>query len=228
MSVLSKSVLVLNTGWLPVNVTTVDDAVCKVYNEGDEFHSKGPRARFVDPETYATYDFESWVDTWEDAIRSSHFDADKVLESPCFAFRIPEVIVLTKYDGTGDCGRLQNKSPKFNRKNVYIRDHNTCQYCGKKCRTDQSNLDHVIPKSYKGQMSWTNIVVACIPCNDKKRNRTPKEAGMRLIRKPRIPKPGEIKIPWGMKLKRKLRGRVLPSWEHFLGKMYWEIRLKDD
>jgi 5-methylcytosine-specific restriction endonuclease McrA len=222
MSVLNNSVLVLNKGWMPVDVTNVYDAVLKVCRHD-------PTAKFVDPETYVTYDFEAWVDTWEDAIRAAKFDADKVLESPCLAFRLPEVIVLTRYDGDGHA-RKSNRPPKFSRRNVYLRDRNTCQYCGRKCSTEESNLDHVIPKSkpYCGQMTWTNIVVACVPCNDKKRNRTPEEAGMRLIRKPVVPKPGELKRPWGEKLKRKLRGRVLPSWEHFLGKMYWEVGLKDD
>ena len=219
MGILSNGVLVLNTGWMPVDVTSVYDAVKKVCQ--DE-----PRAKFVDPETYVTYDFESWVYTWEDAVRSAQFEAHKVMESPCFAFRLPEVIVLTEYDGDGQ-GKRSNRPPKFSRRNVYLRDQNTCQYCGRKCRTEESNLDHVIPKSHKGGMNWTNIVVACIPCNDRKRNRTPEEAGMTLIRKPRVPKPDELKPPWGARLKRKLRGRVLPSWEHFLGKMYWEVGLRE-
>jgi 5-methylcytosine-specific restriction endonuclease McrA len=220
MSVLNNSVLVLNKGWMPIDVTNVYDAVLKVCRDK-------PTARFVDPETYATYDFEEWVETWEDAVRAAKFDADKVLESPCLAFRLPEVIVLTKYAGDGHSHK-SIRSPKFSRRNVYLRDEHTCQYCGKKCGTEESNLDHVIPKSKKGGMTWLNIVVACIPCNDKKKNRTPGEAGMKLIRRPRVPKPGELRRPWGDKLKRKLKGRVLPSWEHFLGEMYWEVTLKED
>lgn len=228
MSVLTRSVLVLNSGWMPIDVTSVYEAVCKVCNEGTK-RNPGPRARFVDPETYITYDFEEWVETWEDAIRAAKFEKDKVMESPCLAFRIPEVIVLTKYDGdgTGFC-KTSGRPPKFSRRNVYLRDNSTCQYCGKKCKTDESNLDHVIPKSKGGPMSWTNIVVSCIPCNDKKQNRTPEEAGMHLINRPRVPKPGELKRPWGSRLKNKLKGRVLPSWEHFLGKMYWSVELRDD
>jgi len=596
MSVLNNSVLVLNKGWMPIDVTNVYDAVLKVCRDD-------PVAKFVDPETYVTYDFESWVETWEDAIRAAKFDAEKVLESPCLAFRLPEVIVLNKYDGDGQ-GRKSNRAPKFSRRNVYLRDRNTCfaagtlvlmadgrqvpienvrkgdrvidaygkpqtvaatgsrwvdeslvvlrrgsamrttvtpehpflssskefkaigewevvdgrqrgggdymvfprfvsyevddcgfvdvsewlsdrwfryregriyrtrrpheqgvpavvrtsdelsmllglycaegssskvgcvsfsycmderdilaeqtkkllldilglestidemperdtcvvrvgsktlasilkracgknshnkkapwkwigkhripflrglilgdgyirddkavlsmaseqmvldaqsiswglgmfptlqacqrpdgrrcwtlvyqgenfselmrlvldgdapagrrifgdddfvyfklqdkdtgngalvynievdathsyiangvsvhncQYCGRRCVTEESNLDHVIPKSKGGGMTWRNIVVACVTCNDKKKNRTPEEAGMRLVRKPRVPKPGELKRPWGDKLKRKLRGRVLPSWEHFLGKMYddvisemyWNVELRE-
>lgn len=227
MSVLTtNSVLVLNKAWMPIDVTSVYDAVKKVCNEGTDMRPHPPRARFVDPDTYQTYDFESWVETWEDAVRAARFEADKVLESPCLAFRLPEVIVLTEYDGLGDGpkGRATPRPPKFSRRNVYLRDRSTCQYCGKKCRTEDSNLDHVVPKSQHGGMNWLNIVVSCVPCNNRKRNRTPEEAGMRLIRKPRQPKAGELpKRPWGERLKRKLRGRVRPSWENFLGKMYDEI-----
>lgn len=223
MSVLSSSVLVLNSGWMPVDVTNVYDAVLKVCRDN-------PRARFVDPETYVTYDFESWVDTWEDAVRSAKFEEDQVMQSSCLAFRFPEVIVLTEYDGDGSTGSKKKKlrSPKFSRRNVYLRDRSTCQYCGKKCKTEESNLDHVIPKSKGGPMSWRNIVVACISCNNKKKDMTLEQAGMRLQNRPRVPAPGELKRPWGMKLKRKLQGRVRPSWQHFLGKMYWEVELKDD
>lgn len=233
MSVFNNSVLVLNSGWMPVDVTSVYEAVLKVCR--DE-----PRAKFVDPETYLTYDFESWVETWEDAIRSAKFEADQVLESPCLAFRLPEVIVLTEYDGDGSGGCKKLRPPKFSRRNVYLRDRNTCQYCGKKCKTEDSNLDHVIPKSKGGPMNWGNIVVSCIDCNNKKKNMTPEQAGMRLLSKPRVPEPGELKRAWGDKLKSKLKGRVRPSWTHFLGKMYselvdeamskmyWAVELKDD
>ena len=112
MSVLSSSVLVLNKGWMPVDVTNVYEAVCKVCRDV-------PRARFVDPETYVTYDFESWVSTWEDAVRSAKFEADKVMVSYCLAFRLPEVIVLTEYDGDGQSHKA-NRPPKFSRRNVYL------------------------------------------------------------------------------------------------------------
>jgi len=224
MSILNNSVLVLNKGWMPIDVTNVYDAVLKVCRDK-------PTAKFVDPETYVTYDFESWVDTWEDAVRAAKFRADQVLESPCLAFRLPEVIVLTQYDGDGSgsgSGTGKSRPPKFSRRNVYLRDRNTCQYCGKKCKTEDSNLDHVIPKSKGGPMTWTNIVVSCIACNDKKQNMTPEQAGMKLLNKPCVPAPGELKRPWGHKLRNKLKGRVRPSWQHFLGKMYWEVELKDD
>jgi 5-methylcytosine-specific restriction endonuclease McrA len=221
MSVLTGSVLVLNASWMPIDVTSVYEASKMVCRDD-------PRARFVDPETYMTYDYESWVETWDDAIRSAKLDADKALQNSCMTFRIPEVVVLTGYDGNGEGPPPEKRRPpKFSRRNVYLRDEGTCQYCGKQCRTEESNLDHVIPKSKGGPMSWKNSVVTCIPCNSKKRDMTPAQAGMKLIRQPFAPKYGDLKKPWGAKLKRKLKSKPLPSWEHFLGKMYWDIGLKD-
>ena len=221
MSVLDNSVLVLNTGWMPVDVTTVYEAVLKVCRDT-------PRALFVDSATYATYGFEAWVDTWEDAIRASKFQSDEVIESPCLAFRLPEVIMLTGYGGNGYGRSNQSRPPKFSRRNVYARDSSTCQYCGRKCLPKESNLDHVIPKSRGGQMSWKNIVVSCIPCNDRKQNRTPVEAGMNMLRSPRVPQASDLSRSWKDLLKQKLGGRLRPGWENFLGKMYWDVGLRDD
>lgn len=217
---MTASVLVLNKSWMPIDVTSVYEAVCKVCRAR-------PRARFVDPDTYATYDFDSWVDTWEDAIRASEIAADKVMESPCLAFRLPEVILLTEYNGFGPDSSPGPRRLVFSRRNIYLRDRNTCQYCGKRFHTNDLNLDHVVPKSKGGQMTWQNIVLSCIACNDKKRNRTPKEAGMSLVRKPMVPKPSEVKRPWGERLKRKIGSNVPETWETFLGKLYWELELKD-
>ncbi len=65
---------------------------------------------------------------------------------------------------------------------VLRRDNHTCQYCG---RSDgEMTVDHVIPLSRGGQTAWTNVVTACVPCNRRKANRTPEEAGMHLVNQP--------------------------------------------
>lgn len=69
----------------------------------------------------------------------------------------------------------------LSRKNVLRRDGQRCQYCGV---NDRLTIDHVMPKSRGGRDTWENLVAACVPCNNKKGNRTPDEAGMRLARKP--------------------------------------------
>lgn len=85
-----------------------------------------------------------------------------------------------------------NKKIKFCKKNVFIRDHLTCQYCRKKCKHYELTFDHVMPRSrwtkHRDKVTdWENIVSACHECNQKKADRTPEEAGMRLIRRPERP-----------------------------------------
>ena len=73
------------------------------------------------------------------------------------------------------------------RREVFLRHAYTCQYCGDKA--NKLTLDHVIPRSRRGTKVWENIVSACIPCNRRKPGLTPREAGMRLMRVPRSPRP---------------------------------------
>ena len=73
---------------------------------------------------------------------------------------------------------------KFNRKNLYLRDKGSCQYCGERVPSNAFDFEHVIPKARGGRTRWDNVVVACIPCNQLKGNRTPQEAGMRRRTKP--------------------------------------------
>ena len=95
--------------------------------------------------------------------------------------KMPAVIRLL-----GSVGR--KKVVKFSRINVLTRDNFTCQFCGDKKPMKELNYDHVVPRSKGGKTEWTNIVTACYPCNSKKRNRTPEEAGMRLLHAPVKPK----------------------------------------
>ncbi|HRU40063.1 MAG TPA: HNH endonuclease, partial [Candidatus Goldiibacteriota bacterium] len=76
--------------------------------------------------------------------------------------------------------------PKFSKKSVFIRDNYQCQYCG--CHSVKPTIDHIIPRCKGGKNDWTNTVTACHACNNKKGDRTLKEAGMKLIRQPAEPK----------------------------------------
>jgi 5-methylcytosine-specific restriction endonuclease McrA len=94
-------------------------------------------------------------------------------------FPLPSVIRLRNYV------KVPYKDIPLTRRNVLERDRHTCQYCN--YRGDQLTLDHVIPRSRGGGDSWENLVAACVRCNIKKGNRTPKEANMPLARQPRKP-----------------------------------------
>lgn len=102
----------------------------------------------------------------------------------------------------------------FSRANVYARDNHRCQYCGNEFLPTQLTFDHVIPVARAGRKDWDNIVTCCIPCNRKKGDRLPEEAGMRLVRAPRRPH-----LPTVLTLT--LARRPAPaSWRHFL---YWDV-----
>jgi len=80
---------------------------------------------------------------------------------------------------------VPRKRIQLNRKNIIKRDKHQCQYCG--TVEGSVTVDHILPKDRGGQDSWENLVCACVKCNSKKRNRTPREAGMSLLKKPRKP-----------------------------------------
>ena len=80
---------------------------------------------------------------------------------------------------------VPRKRIQLNRKNIIKRDKHQCQYCG--TVEGSVTVDHILSKDRGEQDSWENLVCACVKCNSKKRNRTPREAGMSLLKKPRKP-----------------------------------------
>ena len=99
-----------------------------------------------------------------------------VIRSPSFSMISPSVIRLAHLV------RRPRSQAKLTRKRVFVRDRHTCQYCGK--HTWELTLDHVIPRHKGGEHAWGNVVSACKTCNQKKASYTPKEAGMKLLKKP--------------------------------------------
>lgn len=94
-------------------------------------------------------------------------------------FPFPSVIRLSAYI------RVPHKKIDLSRKNVLRRDNHRCQYCG--TSSPPLTVDHVIPRSRGGADQWENLVCACLSCNNRKRNRTPEEANMRLTSTPKRP-----------------------------------------
>ncbi|RME53410.1 MAG: HNH endonuclease, partial [Deltaproteobacteria bacterium] len=159
-----SKVLVLNRFYFPVHITSVKRAFSMLYQGV---------VRAID-ENYRMFDFQSWselsVSVEDDALRT----VDRLI-------RVPRVVVLVAYD------RMPRRHVRFSRMNIYARDRNTCQYCGKTFPRTALNLDHVVPRSQGGKSTWENVVCSCIKCNRKKGGRTPEQAGMRLIRPPSRP-----------------------------------------
>jgi 5-methylcytosine-specific restriction endonuclease McrA len=125
---------------------------------------------------------------WKEAVRLWFLGKAEVIEeheaelrSTYLVIKMPAVVRLTRLF------RKKKKKVKFSRAAIYTRDKQTCQYCGMKGTARDFTFDHVIPKSRGGRTNWENIVTACKPCNLKKANRTPSEAGMALLSKPKMP-----------------------------------------
>ena len=97
------------------------------------------------------------------------------------AYSLPSVVRLQQYK------RVPYRRVVLSRRNILIRDNHTCQYCGTK--KGPMTVDHVVPKTHKGEDSWENMVAACVKCNNKKGHRLPDKAGMPLLRKPKRPTP---------------------------------------
>jgi 5-methylcytosine-specific restriction endonuclease McrA len=83
--------------------------------------------------------------------------------------------------------RLKRVRLGFSRRSVFTRDNYRCQYCGRRCSLGEVTCDHVVPRSQGGATDWDNVVAACPECNRLKGGRTPTEAGMRLLKRPRQP-----------------------------------------
>lgn len=95
---------------------------------------------------------------------------------------------------------------RLSKKEVFLRDHYTCQYCGK--RSQQLTLDHVVPRRQHGPHTWDNVVAACGRCNLNKAGRTPEEANMKLRRLPTAPQPNPYRI---------LENRtILEEWKQYI------------
>ncbi len=202
---LGSSILVLNRFYMAVHIVNVRRAMALLYRDlAEVIHCEEGQ--------YANYDFESWreISELKAEFKEPHDDWVRAVN---FEIQVPRVIRLLRFD------RVPNHSVRFNRRNLFARDGNACQYCAKRFPTSELSLDHVIPRSRGGETTWENIVCACIACNVRKGGRTPKEAGMKLIRKPAKPKRNLL-------LAMKLGNPKYQSWKTFVSNAYWSVDLK--
>src|SRR6202051_1935103 len=95
------------------------------------------------------------------------------------SIRLPSVIRLLEYR------RIPHQTRALSRKNILMRDRNTCQFCGEVLASGELTLDHVVPRSRGGASTWENLVACCHACNRRKGNQLPSEAAMKLMREPR-------------------------------------------
>ncbi|MGC3969630.1 MAG: HNH endonuclease [Pirellulales bacterium] len=195
-SVLQRPTLVLNRNWQPVNVSTVARALVMLWNES---------ARVVDPRDYQIYDWTDWS-------RLAPASGESFIQAISLRVRVPEVIALADYD------RLPEAAVAFSRRNIFKRDHYTCQYCGVQPRSDELSIDHVVPRAQGGVSSWANCVLSCTGCNKRKADRTPEQAGMRLRKPPVRPTWKPLYAAPSVRVE---------SWSKFISDAYWNVTLKE-
>lgn len=164
--VLDRAVLVLNRSWTAIATTTVRHAMALVCTG---------TGRFVQPETWEVHEFDTWIELIV-------LNGDPCLHTPHRRIRVPEVLVLTRFNG------IPVRSVSFSRRNLLRRDASTCQYCGERpCHSDLT-IDHIVPRSRGGRSTWANCVIACRNCNRRKGDMRPEDAGLRLDRLPSEPR----------------------------------------
>lgn len=204
-SALDTKVLVLNKLYMAVRVISARRAFCMLLRDlAEVIH--------VDDGRYYTYDFESWAEVSQLA-REYERDRHDWVATVRFEVAVPRVIRLLGYD------RLPEQRVKLNRRNLFARDRNRCQYCGHHFPTSELSIDHVLPRSQGGEDSWTNLVCACIRCNARKGGRTPEQARMALVRQPIQPKRNPL-------IALRLGHDRYASWKQFLDNAYWSVELR--
>lgn len=200
---MGSDVLVLNRSFYAVQITSWQRALSLVYLE---------HASVVDGD-YKTYSFEDWRNL--SSMIQDH--PAGFVNTPKFKIAIPEVIALKLYD------RLPSTEVKFTRRNIYEHYGYRCCYCGKKLGSSDLNLEHVVPKSRGGKTGWDNIVTACVPCNLRKADKLPDEAGMKLLLKPSKPKwRGNVSLILQSPVK------MRTTWQRFVDTMYWNQELEKE
>jgi 5-methylcytosine-specific restriction endonuclease McrA len=162
-------------------------------------------ARVVEPNDYQLYDWNDWA-------RMAPADDEPYIQAVSVRLRIPEVITLNRFD------RLPTANVAFNRRNLFKRDRQTCQYCGSQPPSDELTIDHVVPRAQGGLSSWINCVLACVGCNHRKADRTPIQARMKLKREPFQP-------AWNPGYWR--HTRRIDSWQKFISDAYWNSDLDE-
>jgi 5-methylcytosine-specific restriction endonuclease McrA len=183
---LEAPVLVLNRHFHPVRVTRARRALMLLYIGA---------GKALDT-SYEAHDFHRWS-------QLEPIDGYEVIGTSSGALCIPRLLLLSRY------GRVPSTTIRLSRRNVYMRDDYTCQYCGRHMASKDLNLDHVMPRSQGGKATWENLVTSCRRCNFIKGSATPEGAGMRLLRIPHRP-------AWSAAAVLAAAPRHFTEWEPFL------------
>lgn len=217
----SRKCLVLNKNWSAIGVVELPKAMTLLFST---YEDGEPKARIITPPPKGSY--EVW--DWSEWSKLKPEQNDAFIRGPLNSYKVPEVLLLSKYDS------MPEQKVNFCRRSLWKRDNFTCQYCHIKPPQDECTIDHVLPKSLGGETSWSNCVLACYQCNSQKADRRPEDAfkpkdkerarkwrgssPMKLIKAPAKPQYSIIKD----------RIKILETWTHWLGEVYWNVTLDND
>ena len=183
-------VLVLNRNWQAVNTTTPADVFGQMATDaatGLDVHGQD----WMVP--------VKWTEWLELPVR----EGDLSIGTARGQIRVPTVVVLSRFD------RVPLMRPKFSLRGLWQRDGGMCQYTGRKLAPGEGNIDHVFPQSRGGESTWENCVLSDRDVNQRKADRTPGEAGLRLRSDPS--RPPEMPATWFIR-----NAHAIPDWEVFL------------
>jgi 5-methylcytosine-specific restriction endonuclease McrA len=189
--ILNKNiVLVLNRNWQAINIRTPQDAFCQMAtNVATALEIEGEN--HIRPVTW-----DEWITL---PIRAG----DNSVKTARGAIRVPTVIVAVNF------AKVPKRRPTLNARSIRERDGNRCQYTGRVLRPDEGSLDHVVPRSRGGANTWENLVWSAKEVNQRKGDRLPHEAGLKLLNIPRAPK----ELPVSAVLR---NTASVPEWNLFL------------
>lgn len=184
------TVLVLNNNWQAINVTTPANAISMMF-AGTAMGLDIRGEYFMIP--------RKW-DLW---VHVPIEETDKTVSTSRGKIKLPKVILAANFH------KVPLRKLRFSLKNLWTRDRGKCQYTGKMLSNRNGNIDHIIPKSRGGKTTWTNCVLCHKDVNSKKGDKTPSEAGLRLLRVPKEP----LQMPSTICIKNPLN---IKEWDTFL------------
>ena len=194
-SVFDKKVLLLDSRFKPIRIITVRGAIHLLFREVAQVMNAN----------WERFTADEWLGKTKEMMKE---DSNlKVIRSVDKAFALPDVICLTEFKMTSHASRCA-----CNKKNIVLRDHNTCQYCGCMVSLDKASIDHVMPRSRNGQYVWNNVVTSCVKCNQAKGDKTPEEWGRPLKKQPTA-------LKWDVKFIKEVYSKMKNEnqiWRNFL------------
>lgn len=196
---LHEGVLVLNRYYVPIRVVPARRAFALLVTETAE------AVDLRDEEIFDGFMFTAWIGYSREQWAAGRNGDTRWVRTPSLNLMVPRVVRLLAY------ARVPKREVKFSRRNILARDDYTCQYCRRRFQASHLSIDHVTPRSRGGASTWLNVVAACGRCNTRKGDRLPHEAGMKLAKRPEIPKQNP------------LTGDRLESERHRI----WAVFLKD-